>query len=351
MTALGHKLRLACSVLGAFWMAAATAYAGDAMSAYPLDTLSPKSDLTREMTSIFWNVTIWDSIILVVVAVVMLLAVFVYSSRIGEPGVPSTKHHDTYLELAWTVIPALILVAITVPTVRAIVRTQPSSWPADTLQVRVIAHQWWWEFQYPTLGVETGDEFHIPINRQIHFEMVSNDVIHSFFMPAVGGKRDVVPGQENQITLVAEVPGQYYGQCTEFCGDSHANMRFRVFVDTQPDFDQWVKHQLEAPAKPPEAGPVAAGAKIFANAPCAICHTIKGVSGFSKEYTYGFKGPDLTHFGSRGTMAGSILDNTPENVALWIQNPDKMKPGANMPALGLSGEQLNDLVAYLESLK
>jgi cytochrome c oxidase subunit 2 len=127
-------------------------------------------------------------------------------------------------------------------------------------------------------------------------------------------------------------------------------MRFRVFVDTPADFDKWVAHQNEAPVKPTE-GPAAAGAKIWADAPCAICHTIKGVSGFSKEYTYGFRGPDLTHFGSRGTLAGSILENTPKNVALWIRDPDSIKPGANMPTLGVDDQKLSDLVAYLESLK
>jgi cytochrome c oxidase subunit 2 len=259
-------------------------------------------------------------------------------------------HHDITLETLWTVIPAVILVAITVPTVHTIIRTQPDKWPADTLEVKVIAHQWWWEFQYPTLGVETGDEVHIPSGRAIHFAMTSKDVIHSFFMPSIGGKRDVIPGQENQITLVADTPGEYYGQCTEFCGTSHANMRFRVFVDTPADFDKWVAHQNEAPVKPTE-GPAAAGAKIWADAPCAICHTIKGVSGFSKEYTYGFRGPDLTHFGSRGTLAGSILENTPKNVALWIRDPDSIKPGANMPTLGIDDQKLSDLVAYLESLK
>jgi len=351
MTAPGRILRIAGLVPAVLAARALAAHASQAGTRYPLDTLAPKSDITRWFTSIFWNVTIWDSIVLVVVAVAMFLAIFVFSSRTGEPGAHSTKESDVYLEFAWTIIPSLILVAITVPTVRAIIATQPDRWPADTLQVRVVAHQWWWEFNYPTLGVETADEFHIPANRQIHFEMVSKDVIHSFFMPAIGGKRDVVPGQENQITLVADVPGEYYGQCTEFCGDSHANMRFRVFVDTPEDFDKWVKHQLEAPDKPPANSSAAAGAKIFANAPCAICHAIKGVSGFSKEYTFGFRGPDLTHFGSRGTMAGSMYDNTPENVANWIKNPDKMKPGANMPTLGLEGHEVNDLVAYLESLK
>jgi cytochrome c oxidase subunit II len=350
MTSYRDKLRLAGTAIGTLMMGLAVGCKPSANTVYPMDTLSPKSDLTREIYNLFVEVTVLDIIVLIVVLAAFFLAVFVFSSRTGEPGHPSSKHSDVYLEMAWTVIPAIILLAITVPTVHTVIRTQPDTWPADTLPVTVIAHQWWWEFHYPTLGVNTADEVHIPADRRIHFQLISKDVIHSFFMPSIGGKRDVVPGQENQITLVANVPGEYYGQCAEFCGDSHANMRFRVFVDKPADFDRWVKRQLALPLKP-TAGAAAAGAKIFANAPCAICHTIKGVSGFSTQYTYGFRGPDLTHFGSRGTLAGAMLDNTPANVATWISNPDKVKPGANMPTLGLNGRDLNDLVAYLESLK
>ncbi len=163
MTAFARRIGTAglAGLLVAFSEAAA--HAQQARARYPLDTLSPKSDITRWFVSIFWNVTIWDSIILLVVVVALFLAIFVFSSRTGEPGVSSTKESDMYLELAWTVIPSLILVAITVPTVKAIIATQPDRWPAETLPIRVIAHQWWWEFNYPTLGVETGDEFHIPI--------------------------------------------------------------------------------------------------------------------------------------------------------------------------------------------
>jgi cytochrome c oxidase subunit 2 len=317
---------------------------------YPLDTLSPKSDITQKFYDLFVEITAVDIVILIIVAAVFFLALFVFSSRPGDPGEPSHKHSDVYLEMLWTIIPSIIVVVITVPTVRVIMQTQPDHWSTDTMEVRVIAHQWWWEFRYPSSGVVTADEVHIPVNRTIHFAMVSLDVIHSFFMPAIGGKRDVVPGQTNQITLTANETGEYWGQCTEFCGDSHANMRFRVFVDSAADFDRWTKHQLEDPVRP-DAGDAAAGAKVFADAPCAICHTIRGVSGFSKEYTYGFRGPDLTHFGGRGTFAGAILDNTPENLAKWITNPDEINPGANMPTLGISGAELNDLVAYLESLK
>lgn len=317
---------------------------------YPLDTLSPKSDITETFFSIFRVITAIDLLILIVVVVAFCLAIFVFSSRAGEPGEPSHKHHDLWLEMLWTIIPSILVVFITVPTVRAIIQTQPDKWPPDTLEVRVIAHQWWWEFRYPESGVITADEVHIPVHRTIHFSMVSRDVIHSFFMPAIGGKRDVVPGQTNSITLKASEVGEYWGQCTEFCGDSHANMRFRVFVDSPEDFAAWTRNQIADPVKVDE-GPAAAGAKVFANAPCAICHSIRGVSGFSKEYTYGFRGPDLTHFGSRGTIAGAILDNNSTNLARWIKNPVEVKPGANMPTLGLSGQELNDLVAYLESLK
>jgi cytochrome c oxidase subunit 2 len=327
------------------------AISGCAHATYPLDTLTPKSDLTKKFYDLFVEITILDVIVMVVVFGAVFLAIAFFSTRVSDTRESSHKHSDMFLEMAWTIIPALIVIAITVPTVHTVIETQPSQWPKSSLEVQVIAHQWWWEFHYPSLGVETADEVHIPVNRSIYFAMVSKDVIHSFFMPAIGGKRDVIPGQVNYITLTANTTGEYYGQCTEFCGDSHANMRFRVVVDTPEDFDKWVKHQLEPAAKPPATGSVAAGAKIFANAPCAICHAVKGVSGFSKEYTYGFRGPDLTHFGSRGTLAGSILDNTPKNVALWIRNPDAVKPGANMPTLGLSGTQLTDLVAYLESLK
>ncbi|HLK86648.1 MAG TPA: cytochrome c oxidase subunit II [Candidatus Binataceae bacterium] len=317
---------------------------------YPMDTLSNGSDFARRIHGIYVFVNWIDFFIMVVVLVVMFLAMFWYSTREGEPGEPSTVTSDIRLEVLWTAIPALILVAITVPTIRTIWATQPDHWPKDALEVKVIAHQWWWEFRYPQYGIDTADEVHLQAGRMVHFSMQSADIIHSFWIPALGGKRDVVPGQINSITYTPDQLGEFYGQCVEFCGDSHANMRLRGFVQSKDDFDAWVKHQQAAPVTP-ESGAAARGAKIFADAPCAICHTVKGISGLSPQYTGNFKGPDLTHFGSRTTLAGSILDNTPENLAKWIQNPDAIKPGANMPTLGLQGQDLNDLVAYLESLK
>ena len=317
---------------------------------YPMDTLSNGSDFARRIHGIYVFVNWIDFLIMVVVLVVMFLAMFWYSTREGEPGEPSTVTSDIRLEVLWTAIPALILVAITVPTIRTIWATQPDQWPKDALEIKVIAHQWWWEFQYPQYGIDTADEVHLQAGRMVHFSMQSADIIHSFWIPALGGKRDVVPGQINSITYTPDQLGEFYGQCVEFCGDSHANMRLRGFVQSKDDFDAWVKHQQAAPVTA-DSGAAAKGAKIFADAPCAICHTVKGISGLSPQYTGNFKGPDLTHFGSRTTLAGSILDNTPDNLAKWIQNPDAIKPGANMPTLGLQGQDLNDLVAYLESLK
>jgi cytochrome c oxidase subunit II len=317
---------------------------------YPMDTLSNGSDFARRIHSIYVFVNWIDFVIMLIVLAVMFLAIFWFSTRVGEPGEPSTVTSDIRLEVAWTAIPALILVFITVPTIRTIWATQPDHWPADALTVKVIAHQWWWEFQYPEYGIDTADEVHLQAGRMVHFSMESADIIHSFWVPTLGGKRDVVPGQINSITYTPDQLGMFYGQCVEFCGDSHANMRLRAFVQTKDDFDKWVKQQQSPPATP-TGGSAAAGAQIFANAPCAICHTVRGLSGFSGQYTGDFKGPDLTHFGSRSTIAGSILENTPENLAKWIQDPDKVKPGANMPTLGLKGKDLNDLVAYLESLK
>jgi cytochrome c oxidase subunit 2 len=233
---------------------------------------------------------------------------------------------------------------ITIPTVRTIFRSQPAVAPAAALKIKVVAYQWWWEFDYPD-GVKTSNELHIPVNWPVRLELQSGDIIHSFWVPQLGGKRDVVPGQINQITFIANTTGEYPGQCAEFCGLSHANMRFRVFVDSAENFAAWDKAQLAGPVNPPQSDRVAAaGAKIFASSPCTTCHMIQGVS-------KGYIGPDLTHFGSRTTLAAGVLKNTPDNVAKWIAHPGEIKPGANMPALLLPGPKMDALVAYLESLK
>ena len=233
---------------------------------------------------------------------------------------------------------------ITIPTIRTIFRSQPAVAPKGALEIKVVAHQWWWEFDYPD-GAKASNELHIPVNRPIRLSLESPDVIHSFWVPQLGGKRDVVPGQINELTFIATVVGMYPGQCAEFCGLSHANMRFRTFVDSPDDFAKWDRAQLAGPVAPPASDQLASdGAKVFADSPCTTCHMIQGIS-------KGYIGPDLTHFGSRTTLAAGVLKNTPENVAKWIEDPQEIKPGANMPPLLLPGPKLDALVAYLESLK
>ncbi len=310
----------------------------------PMTTLAPKSDLAQWIQNLLIQVTVWDAIILVIVVSAFILAVFVFSSRVGEAAPASTASSDLGLEIAWTLGPTLVLLMISVPTIRTIFRSQPALPPAGALQIRVVAHQWWWEFDYPD-GAKASNELHIPANRAIRLELESADIIHSFWVPQLGGKRDVVPGQINELTFVATVPGMYPGQCAEFCGLSHANMRFRAFVDSPDDFAKWDSAQLAGRVPTPATDQLASdGAKVFADSPCTTCHMIQGIS-------KGYIGPDLTHFGSRTTLAAGVLQNTPENVAKWIENPQEIKPGANMPALLLPGPKMNALVTYLESLK
>jgi cytochrome c oxidase subunit 2 len=327
-------------MLAAFVLAIAGCSAKDR----PMTTLAPKSDLANWIQSLFIEVTLWDALVLTIVVVAFILAVFVFSTRVGEAAPATTASSDLGLEIAWTLGPTLILLMITIPTVRTIFRSQPPVAPAGGLEIKVIAHQWWWEFQYPD-GLKTSNEMHIPIDRPIRLELESGDIIHSFWVPQLGGKRDVVPGQINELTFIANTAGMYPGQCAEFCGLSHANMRFRVFVDTPENFAAWDKAQLAGPVSPlPNDQAAADGAKVFADSPCTTCHMIQGVS-------KGYIGPDLTHFGSRTTLAAGVLKNTPDNVAKWIARPEEIKPGANMPALLLPGPKMSALVAYLESLK
>ena len=334
-----------CSIAAvAMQVAIALAIAGCSDTDRPMTTLAPKSDLANWIQNLFIDVTVWDAIIFAIVVAAFILAVFVFSSRVGEAAPASTASSDLGLEIAWTIGPALVLLMISVPTIRTIFRSQPAVAPAGALEIKVVAHQWWWEFDYPD-GAKTGNELHIPVNRPIRLLLQSADIIHSFWVPQLGGKRDVVPGQINELTFVATVAGMYPGQCAEFCGLSHANMRFRTFVDSPDDFAKWDRAQLAGPAPTPATDLLASnGAKIFASSPCTTCHMIQGIS-------KGYIGPDLTHFASRTTIAAAVLKNTPENVAKWIENPQEIKPGANMPPLLMPGPKLNALVAYLESLK
>lgn len=305
-----------------------------------MSTVAGHSDFAREILRVYGIITWAAAIIALVVFLALAWVLLRFRDRPGAPAPPQTRGH-TLLELSWTVAPALVLLVIAIPTIQVIFRTQAAP-SAQALEVVVRARQWWWEFRYPTLGVATANELHLPAGRPVALTLEGPDVIHSFWVPQLGGKRDVVPGRVNRLTLTPDATGEYWGQCAEFCGISHANMRLRVVVEAAAAFERWVAAQRAPPAEP--SGAAADGKTFFASHACVGCHTVRGVSA-------GVLGPDLTTFGSRTTLAAGLLPNTPENVAAWVKDPGAIKTGAKMPNLGLSDAEASAVAAYLTGLR
>jgi cytochrome c oxidase subunit 2 len=306
----------------------------------PQTSLVPRSDLTRAIHGLYGLIT-WATLVIAgVVLTVVTWILLRFRARPGAP-LPEQVRGHSLLEIAWTVAPALVLLAIAVPTIQVVFRTQAPASP-QALEIDVTAKQWWWEFRYPQLGVVTANEIHVPAGRPVAIKLQGWDVIHSFWVPQITAKRDVTPGRLNWITFTADTPGTYWGQCAEYCGTSHANMMLRMMVDTPAAFDAWVKAQLAPPAEP--AGLAAEGKALYAARACVGCHTIQGVSA-------GVLGPDLTHFGSRTTFAAALYPSEPELLGAWLVNPQALKPGAKMPSLDLTREQARAIAAYLASLK
>ena len=307
----------------------------------PMSTLSASSDLNRAILSVYAIIT-WAVIgIALVVFATLGWVLLRYRERPGAAAPAQTRGH-TLLEIGWTIAPALVLLVIAIPTLQVIFRTQAATRPPGALEITVRGWQWWWEFRYPQLGVVTANELHLPVGRPVHFTLEGPDVIHSFWIPSLGGKRDVVPGRRNTLRMTPEAPGEYWGQCAEFCGVAHASMGMRVVVDTAENFERWAAAQQAPAAEPSEA--TAAGRDLYARLACVGCHTIRGVSA-------GVLGPDLTHFGSRRTVGAGMWPNTVDNVAAWLKDPPALKPGAKMPNLGLTHEQATAIAAYLLELK
>jgi len=307
----------------------------------PMTTVRPQSDFGRAIDGLFMLISWTTLVIFIAVEAALLFVCWRFRDRPGAP-IPKQIHGHTALELSWTVAFAVVLLIIGIPTIKIIFKTQEA--PAATaLRVEVAGKQWWWEFKYPGLNIATANELHLPVGQAVAFHLNAPDVIHSFWIPRLGGKRDVVPHRVNQLVLTPEAVGEYPGQCAEYCGMSHANMRFRVIVHPKDEFDRWVKSQQAPPVE--SADPLAQqGKTLFTQSACVGCHTITGISG-------GQVGPNLTHFGSRASLAANMMANTPDNVARWVENPEHMKPGARMPNLGMKGEQSKALAAYLLSLK
>jgi len=309
---------------------------------FPQSALAPKSDFSTDLDSLFTTIFWWAVVVFLIVETLLLVVIVRYRARVGGR-LPKPVHGHTVLEIGWTLAPALILVFIAVPTMRTIFATAGTG-AEGALRVEVIGHQWWWEYRYPTLGISAMNELHLPVRIPVQLDMTSADVIHSFWVPALGGKRDLTQGRTNRIAFRADSTGEFHGQCAEFCGASHANMRLRVFVQTDTAFQAWVVQQRAAPATPARGSLAERGQQVFRHSACIGCHTITGVSGAKV-------GPELTHVGSRTTIAGALFPNTADYLRRWIANAPSLKPGALMPPQGLAAPDLDALVAYLQSLK
>jgi cytochrome c oxidase subunit 2 len=312
------------------------------------NVLEPEGPVARTLDRL------WDPVFFIAAIFFFLvqgLVVFIaIRYREKDPdAVPKQLHGNTFLELGWTALPALIMLGVGIFTVATVFDINERPEGPDVVKVTVIGHQWWWEYRYPDHGVVTANELHIPVNREIDVTLQAADVIHSWWPPKLAGKVDVIPGRTNHMTIEAEKPGIYYGQCTEYCGLSHANMRLRVYAHSDEDFDAWVKSQQADPARPAEGSLAAEGRRIFRTKGCAGCHTIQG-------YAEGKVGPDLSHFAERDTFAGAIFDRTDQNLRRWLRDPPAEKPmdpdrGLGMPNLHLTDQEIDQLIAYLNLLK
>lgn len=324
----------------------------------PQNVLDPAGPVARAQDRL------WDIVFPIAVAVFILVqgliivAVVRFRDR-GQSQPPEQVHGNTRLEVVWTIIPTLILIGIAVPTVTTIFELSNPPAP-DALKVRVIGKQYWWQFEYEDAGtatpIRTANELHIPTGREVFIELDGQseedgaDVIHSFWVPRLAGKQDYVPGHTRTMRIQADNPGTYPGQCAEFCGLSHADMRFVVIAHAPAEFDQWLATQtMAAPQPTTDLG--RQGMELMAGQGCLGCHTVEG----HPQNAGARVGPNLTHFAEQAKFAGYTYDRTDENLEQWIRNPQSLKMGAQMPDWGggspLSEQQLEALVAYLQGLK
>ena len=287
--------------------------------------------------------------IFIVVAGLLTYAIIRYRTRPGDDGSePPQIFGSTQVELSWTIIPILIVTVLFLATARVIFAVQDAPKPASALNVTVVGHQFWWEFRYPGLNIVTANELHVPVSAAgsstpTFLKLTSADVMHSFWIPRLAGKTDLIPNRINELWMEPSEPGLYEGQCAQFCGVQHAKMLLRVYVDTPEQFAAWV-HQQQQPATSPVTEAAVAGRRQFESQACINCHAVAGTP------ANGRFGPDLTHLMSRKTIASGATSNTPENLAQWIDNPDHFKTGSLMPSMHLSQAQVEQITAYLTTL-
>lgn len=334
-TRRGRPMPAAAALAAAFIVAAALSLAG---CESPSILRSEGSAGNEIVTLAMWVFGILAGVLL---TVWVILAFVILTGRGRREEDAAQTKGNLRIEIVWTAIPAVIVAVLFVLTV---ITTERINMPTPGADFTAVGRQWWWDFQYPDLGFKSPNEVYVPEGRRVTIRVESADVIHSFWVPQMGGKIDMIPGHVNHIHFVPLTTGRYIGECSEFCGVQHGNMRFLFMVVTPEAYSEWVRRQQEPAAKPTGVAAVA-GRQITASVGCGSCHAIRGTE------LAGTFGPDLTHFGSRGGIAAYTLRNTPENLLRWIQDPQGVKPECSMPNVPLPLQQQKEIVAYLEELQ
>jgi cytochrome c oxidase subunit II len=337
---------------GAFaWIFTGVAKLAFATSTGGPDTPSIFSPASTPADSIYqlslFVLAICGAIFLVVFSL-LLYSVVKFRQRPSDDGrEPPQIYGSNQMELAWTVIPILIVVVLFLATARVIHAVEDARFPPGTTEITAVGHQFWWEFQYPEQGFITANEVHIPVSdakhpTPTHITLLSADTDHSFWVPKLAGKTDLIPNRTNSMWIDPHEAGVYVGQCAQYCGTQHAKMLLRVIVESREDFDRWIAGQRQPVL---QVDSVARGRQVFETTACVNCHTLSGTNANGKF------GPDLTHLMSRETIAAGAALNTRENLKLWVKDPESIKPGSLMPAMQLDEHDLDAVTDYLLSLR
>jgi len=314
----------------------------------PTNIFSPVSTPASSIFQLSVFVLAVTAVIFAVVFGLLVYSLVRFRKRTNDDGrEPPQIYGSNQVELAWTVIPILIVVTLFMATARVIAAIQKPSRPANAIEVIAVGHQYWWEFRYPGFKVVTANELHVPLSDPEHptptfLTLTSADTDHSFWVPRLAGKTDLIPNRVNTMWIDPHETGVYLGQCAQYCGTQHAKMLLRVYVQTPDEFARWIQEQ----SRPAGIGDASyAGRRIFETTACINCHTVTGTA------AHGRFGPDLTHLMSRDTIASGAVPNTPANLRLWLRNPDALKPGCKMPAMDLPEQEISAVTAYLETLR
>src|ERR1700751_1996601 len=340
---------LAQTMLLLFWSAVAV-WASEPKGSSPQGTniFAPASTPAKSIADLSVFVLVITGIIFVVVFALLIYSVIKFRGRATDAGrEPAQVYGSTQIELAWTIIPILIVVVLFLATARVIHAVQDAPEPAGAVQVTAIGHQYWWEFRYPKLGIVTANELHIPVSDPSHptptfLQLLSADTDPSFWVPELGGKTDLIPNHPNRMWMDPQRTGVFFGQCAQYCGTQHAKMLLRVSVDGPQDFAAWVRAQQRLAVG--DAGPNV-GRGVFETNACMNCHSVAGTPADGRF------GPDMPNLISRATIAAGAAENPHKNLRLWIQDPSAIKPGSLMPAMKLSDADLDAVVSYMETLR